>query len=1033
MLNALIKFSLSNRFLVLILTVVIMLSGLVVLRTIDIDVFPDLTAPTVTVITEAHGLEAVEVEKLITFQVETALNGSPQVRRIRSASMAGVSVVWVEFDWGTDIYRARQVVSEKLPQIQGRLPSDAEEPLLAPISSIMGEIMIIGLSSETLTPMELNTLATWEIVPRLKTISGVANVLALGGEHKEYQVLASPHKMKYYGVTLKELAEATFEANRNAAGGILNQYGNQYTIKSEGRAYTLQDLENSLVKKLKGAPIRIRDVSRVVVGAADKIGDGSVNGQPAVLLTIFKQPQINTLKLTDKILSTLHSLKLTLPSGLVIHDNVLRQADFVQASVRNLQKTLMEGAFFVSLILLLFLMNWRTTVISLVAIPISLFASILILDMLDYTINTMSLGGMAIAIGALVDDAIIDVENVFKRLRQNHRKNERKSIFLVIFEASVEVRSSIIIATLIIIVSFIPLFFLSGFEGRLLQPLGIAFITSLMASLVVALTLTPVLCSFLLTGNKILDKRPKGTLLEKWLRSGYQILLTQALRVPGRIVITTFLLLILSLIVLSRLGRSFLPDFNEGSLVINVVGPPSMSIYESNRVGTQMEKKLMAYPELGLVARRTGRAETDEHVMGVNSSELDAPFVLNGKSKHQFLTEIRKELSAVSGVDISIGQPVSHRIDHMLSGTRANVVIKIFGPELNQLYQFGNQINQLIQNVPGLVDLRVEQQIEVPQLRIEPNANLLAKYGLTKGELGDFVQTAFLGQSVSQVFEGQRSFDLVVRFEPESRGTFHEIALALIDAPESTKLPLEQLAQIESESTPFSISRENVQRKLVVSGNVSGRDLRGVVSDIRSIVEQSLKLPPGYRLEYGGQVESEERATEILLLASILAIVIIFVLLYYEFKTLQLAVLVMLNLPMALIGGILAVYFTSGIISIASTIGFISLFGIATRNGILLVTRYQNFRKADSEALPLIIEGSLDRIVPITMTALTTALALIPLVVAGGEPGNEIQSPMAAVILGGILTSWLLNVLVIPCAYYIFYDYLSIPDKSRFG
>lgn len=1022
MLNSLISFSLNNRLIVLLMTVILMVGGTYILRIMDIDVFPDLTAPTVTVLTEAHGLEAVEVERLVTYQVETTLNGAPHVRRIRSTSMDGISIVWVEFDWGTEIYKARQIISEKLAQVGGRLPLDVEEPFLAPIASIMGEIMLIGVNSDTLSPREVRTIADWNIVPQLKALQGVAHVLVIGGEKKQYQVLASPQRLEHYGVSLQELSEAVQEANLNTSGGLMTEFGNHYTIKSEGRIYSVEELESAMVKSVEGSPISISDVAEVKIGASDKIGDGSVNANPGVVITVLKQPQTNTLALTQLVTSTLEKMQDTLPKGLNIQSNIFRQSDFISASVSNLQRTLLEGAFFVIIVLFIFLFSWRTTLISIIAIPLSLVGTIVVLYYLGYTINTMSLGGMAIAIGALVDDAIIDVENVYKRLRENWRSDlSFAEMVKVIYHASVEIRSSIAIATMIIIVSFVPLFFLTGIEGRLLQPLGIAFILSLLVSLVVAVTLTPVLCSYLLAKGSVLTSNTEGTRLERALRLGYEKVLGHILKVPKLMVVITVSLLVLSIFFATKLGRSFLPEFSEGSLVISVVGRPGISIEESNRAGRLVEETLLSFPEVRIVSRRTGRAEADEHAQGVNASEVDAPFELKGRSKLQFLNEVRNALSRVPGVNVTIGQPIAHRIDHMLSGTRANIAIKVFGDDLGRLYQIGQRISELTGGVPGFVDVSVEQQIEVPQIRIVPNSTMLSAHGISKGDFAHFVETAFQGEVVSQVFEGQRSFDLVVRYEPKSRIGFDQIASALVDLPDGEKVRLDQVAEIKSVSTPLMVSRENVQRKLVVSGNVSGRDLRGVVLDIQQIIDSQLVLPTGYWIEYGGQFESEERASRLLLFSSILAVIAIYVLLYYEFKNLKLAAIVLANLPLALIGGILAVYFTTGIVSIASTIGFIGLFGIASRNGILLVSRYQALRFEHDDLAEVIRLGSLDRITPILMTSLTTALALIPLALAGGEPGNEIQSPMAVVILGGLLSSTFLNLFVIPCIYWLLY------------
>ncbi|WP_424963900.1 efflux RND transporter permease subunit [Ekhidna sp.] len=1019
MLNKILSISLQNRLMVLLGAVVLSVAGLYIARNMNVDVFPDLTAPTVTILTEAHGMESEEVEKLVTYQLETAMNGSPNVRRIRSSSAAGISIVWIEFDWGTDIYRARQIVSERIPMVRENLPSGVSTPTMAPISSIMGEVMLLGVRSDSLSPMELRTLANWTIRPRIKSIGGIANVIVIGGDYKQYQVLANPEKLKYYDVSLGELLEKVQESNVNAPGGFLNEYGNQYIIKGSGRAYSVEHLEEAVLKSVNGQTIKIREVAEVQIGAADKIGDGSLNADPAVILTISKQPDVNTLELTERLDEAIADLNNTLPESVEIKSHIFRQSNFIEASINNLNQTLLEGAFFVVIVLFIFLMNWRTTVISLLAIPISLLVSIIVLKMLGYTINTMSLGGMAIAIGALVDDAIIDVENVFKRLRENIRKPkaEQQPVLTVVKEASVEIRSSIIIATLIIIVSFVPLFFLSGMEGRLLQPLGIAFITSVLTSLIVAVTVTPVLCSYLLKSEKVLTRQAEGTKVERFLRARYVGVLERTLKFPKTVIGLTVGAFIISLILLTQLGRSFLPEFNEGSLVISAVGIPGMSLEESNKNGKLIEQLLLDMPEVDVVTRRTGRAELDEHAQGVNAAEIDVPFTLDGKSKEQFFEQVRTKLSVVPGVNITLGQPIAHRIDHMLSGTRANIAIKIFGDDLQRLFELGKSVETNINSIDGIADVAVDQQIEVPQIRITPKRQMLSAYGMTVGDLMEQVDVAFAGEKAGEIYEGQKYFDLIVRFKKESRSSMESIQAALVTLPNGGQITLDQLADVKSVSSPNTISRENVKRKIVVAANVQGRDLRGVVNEIQQIVDANIDLPEGYRVEYGGQFESEAKASQLLLITAVVAILIIFLLLYYEFQDVKLSFIVLINLPLALIGGILIVYFTSGIISIAATIGFISLFGIATRNGILLVSRYEDLRKEGLQGFELLKTGALDRLNPILMTAFTTGLALIPLALKGGEPGNEIQSPMAVVILGGLLSATLLNLIVIPCVY----------------
>jgi CzcA family heavy metal efflux pump len=879
--------------------------------------------------------------------------------------------------------------------------------------------MLLSLTSDSLAPMELRTIADWSIRPQLLAIGGVAQVIAIGGGYKQYQVLASPEKMKYFGVSLTELEQAAAASTRNASGGFINEYGNQYIIHGEGRTNSVEKIGQALIKMEGNNPIKIEDVAEVRIGAAPKIGDAAVAGKSSVILTLMKQPNANTLKLTERIDETMASLQKQLPAGVELNTHIFRQSYFIQASIDNLQKTLLEGAFFVSIVLFLFLLNWRTTVISLVAIPVSLLVTVIVLKLFGFTINTMSLGGMAIAIGALVDDAIIDVENIFKRLRENVGKpaGERQAALQIIFDASSEIRNSILIATLIIITAFIPLFFLSGMEGRLLQPLGVSFIVAIFTSLFVAVTLTPVMSSYLLVNEKRLQRQANGSWAERAVASGYRKILGLVLKFPRLVILSSVVLFAISIFLLTGLGRSFLPEFNEGSLVISVVTPPGTSLEESNKTGALVEEFMLEMPEVSITSRRTGRAEMDEHAQGVNASEIDVPFTLSDRSEAEFLEDVRNKLSVVPGANITIGQPIAHRIDHMLSGTRANIAIKIFGTDLNKLFSTGNQIKKQIESIPGLVDLNVEQQIEVPQLRILPNRVMLAKYGVKLGDFMDFIDVAFAGERVGQVFEGQRSFDLVVRYNEQNRNTAEAIKNTLLDTPNGQKIPLHYVATVDVTGNPYSVNRENVQRKIVVSANVAGRDLRSVVNDIRAAVDENINLPEGYRVEYGGQFESEERATRLLMITSIGAILLIFLLLYMEFNDLRLAGIVLMNLPLALIGGVFIVYFTTGIISIASTIGFISLFGIAARNGILLVSRYQVLQEEGRNLQDTIVEGSLDRLNPILMTALTTGLALIPLALAGGDAGNEIQSPMAIVILGGLISSTFLNLAVIPAIF----------------
>jgi CzcA family heavy metal efflux pump len=1021
MLNKIVRFSLNNRLIIVFASCLLLAYGSYIAVNMEVDVFPDLTAPTVVVLTEAHGMAPEEIEMLVTFKVETAVNGATNVRRVRSSSSTGISIVWVEFEWGTDIYQARQIVAEKIAAVSEQMPEGAGNPTLAPQSSIMGEIMLISVTSEKTNLMELRSISDWSIRPALLSIGGVSQVSVIGGDYKQYQIQASPNKMSYYNVSLKELVETCKNINQNASGGFLNEYYQEYIIRGLGRTSDINEIGNSVVKVENGFPVKLEDVAEIKIAPSVKIGDGSLNGKPAVIMTVMKQPGTNTLELTDKIDASLDELTKNLPKDILVNTNIFRQADFINASISNINKTLIEGSIFVVIILIIFLMNVRATIISLIAIPISLVAAVLTLKWLGLTINTMSLGGMAIAIGALVDDAIIDVENVFKRLKENSLKpvSEQANKLEVVYHASIEIRPSVINATFIIIAAFIPLFFLSGMEGRLLAPLGIAFIVSLFASLIVAITLTPVLCSYLLTDDDILAKQARGNKFINILKDLYKVSLERALGFRKIIVTLSVILFLVSLLIMSFLGRSFLPEFNEGSLVISAVTLPGTSLEESNKIGVMIEKTLLTIPEIHTTTRRTGRSELDEHAQGVNSSEIDAPFELDFRSRDEFMETVRSRLSGITGVNITIGQPIGHRIDHMLSGTRANIAIKLYGSDLNKLFTIANQIRDQISPIEGLVDLSVEQQVEIPQIQIKAKREMLTRYGISIADYIEFIDIAFAGEEVSQIFEGNRSYELLLRFENPLNNSIENIKNTLIDTYDGKKVPLYYVADIVSTTGPNTINRENVQRKIVISANVSGRDQKSVVEDIQKKINDNIKLPDEYRIEYGGQFESEEEASKTLLIMSLFSLVIIFLLLYQEFKDFKISGIILINLPLALIGGIFAIYFTSGIISIPSIIGFITLFGIATRNGILLVSRYKALKHEGLNLHERIVKGSLDRLNPILMTALSAGLALIPLAVSGDMPGNEIQSPMAKVILGGLLTSTFLNLIVVPVVYYL--------------
>ena len=1020
MLNRIIKLSLRNRLVVLLGAVLLLIAGLYTAKNTDVDVFPDLNAPTVVVMTEANGMAPEEVERLVTFPIETAVNGATGVRRVRSSSTTGFSVVWVEFDWGTDIYRARQIVSEKTAVVEEMLPDGVGSPTLGPQSSILGELMFVSLTADSTSLQDLRTIADWTVRPRLLATGGVAQVSVLGGEVREYQILLNPGRMRHYGVSLDEVCEAVDGMNGNVAGGILYEYGNEYIIRGVLASDNVGTLAGSLVKTTASGPVLLGNVAEVKIGnSRPKMGTASHDGKPCVMVTVTKQPNTSTVDLTAKIDTVLMELGKTLPRDVKVSSDIYRQERFINSSIDNVMKSLYEGGLFVVIVLFLFLMNVRATVISLITIPLSLLVSVLTLHLLGLTINTMSLGGMAIAIGSLVDDAIVDVENVYRRLRENSSlpPGFRQSTLTVIFNASKEVRLPILNSTLIIVASFVPLFFLSGMEGRLLVPLGIAFVTALGASTLVALTLTPVLCSYLLAG-----RRPgSGKLLTepyvaRKLKTAYGRLLGRALTRHRQVLAVTAVLTVVAIVGFATLGRSFLPPFNEGSFTIGVSTLPGISLEESDRIGHRVEEALLAIPEVQTVGRKTGRAELDAHALGVNDSELEVPFVLGDRSKQEVMDDIRARLAAIPGIAVEVGAPVTHRIDAMLSGTRANIAIKVFGPDLGTLYSLGKQIEEAVKDIDGIADLNVERQVERPQLRIEPRREMLARYGVTLPQFARMVGVLLGGQVVSQVYEGEKSFDLTLKVADADRMTAADIAAITVDA-NGAKVPLGTLANITSAMGPNTINRENVARKLVVSANVSGRDLLGVVNDIRERIDAEVAMPEDYHVEYGGQFESERTASRTLLVTSVFSIAAIFLLLFNEFRSVRQASVILLNLPLALIGGVLVLWLSGGVVSIPATIGFISLFGIATRNGMLLVSRYNDLRAEGYTLTESVMHGSIDRLNPILMTALSSALALVPMALGGELPGNEIQSPMAKVILGGLFTSTLLNAFIIPIMY----------------
>ena len=1025
MLNKIIGFSLQNRILVLVASVLLLIGGTYTAMHTEVDVFPDLNAPTVVIMTEANGMAAEEVEQLVTFPVETAVNGATGVRRVRSSSTNGFSVVWVEFDWDTDIYLARQIVSEKLAVVSESLPANVGKPTLGPQSSILGEMLIVGLTADSTSMLDLRTIADWTIRPRLLSTGGVAQVAVLGGDIKEYQVQLDPERMRHYGVTLSEVMNITREMNLNANGGVLYEYGNEYIVRGVLSTDKVDQIAKAVVRSngVSGAPILLEDIADVQVGAKlPKLGTASERGKHAVLLTVTKQPATSTLELTDKLEASLQDLQKNLPADVKVSTDIFRQSRFIESSIGNVQKSLLEGGIFVVIVLFLFLANIRTTVISLVTLPLSLIASILALHYMGFTINTMSLGGMAIAIGSLVDDAIVDVENVYKRLHENRLKpaGEQLPILEVVFNASKEVRMPILNSTLIIIVSFVPLFFLSGMEGRMLVPLGIAFIVALAASTVVALTVTPVLCSYLLVKEKIKKQNNENSdsAVARKMKQWYGSALTFVLGHKKGVLGGTIGLFVVALGCFFTLGRSFLPPFNEGSFTINISSLPGISLEESDKMGHRAEELLLSIPEIQTVARKTGRAELDEHALGVNVSEIEAPFELKDRSRSELVAEVREKLGTIVGANVEIGQPISHRIDAMLSGTKANIAIKLFGDDLNRMFTLGNEIKSAIQGIPGIADLNVEQQIERPQLVISPKREMLAKYGISLPEFSEFVNVCLAGEAVSQVYEKGKSFDLTVRVKDNLRDEMEKIRNLMIDTGDGQKIPLNYVAEIRSAMGPNTISRENVKRKIVISANVADRDLRSVVNDIQAQVDAQIKLPEGYHIEYGGQFESEQAASRTLALTSFMSIVVIFLLLYHEFRNVKESAIILINLPLALIGGVFALLITTGEVSIPAIIGFISLFGIATRNGMLLISHYNHLQQEEGYGVyDSVIRGSLDRLNPILMTALSSALALIPLALSGDLPGNEIQSPMAKVILGGLLTSTFLNGFIIPIVY----------------
>ena len=1022
MLEGMIRWSIKNRLVVLAGILMSLGLGLFVSLQLPVDVFPELTAPTVTLLTEAHSMAPEEVETLVTFPIETALNGAPGVRRVRSSSGIGISVVWVEFDWGTNIYNARQIVSEKLQLVSNNLPPGIQPPVMAPISSIMGEIILIGLTGPPEKLMEMRTLADWVIRRRLLAISGVSQVVPIGGQVRQFQVHLDAGKMRHLGVTLEEVVKAVEASSQNSSGGFYAEMGREFLIRGIGRVHNIGELGMTPVTTHQGAPVLLSQLGEVKIGAKVRRGTASVNVDEAVILSVQKQPQANTLELTGRIDEVLNDIEESLPPGIKIERNIFRQADFIDTAIENVIEALRDGAILVVVILFLFLMNFRTTFISAVAIPLSLIVTVFALKLWGTSINTMTLGGMAIAIGALVDDAIIGVENVFRRLREDRQRaaEQRQPPAELIFKASTEVRYPILFATFIVTVVFVPLFALSGLEGRMLKPLGVSYTVSVFASLLVALTVTPALCMYLLPNSAAIGRDDESWVV-RHLKQLYAPLLRFSMRHHYGVVISCGVLVLATLLLVPLMGRSFLPEFNEGTLTVSMVTLPGTALGKSDELGSQAEEIMLSNPEIISTARRTGRAELDEHAQEVNAAEIDVRFRLEDRTREELLADLRNQLATLPGTNFSIGQPISHRLDHMLSGTRAAIAIKLFGPDLLRLRALAEQIRSAIEGVPGVVDLQVEQQAHVPQVQLHYDRQMIGRAGLSLSEVTMAVDVGLNGEVVGQIMDDQRAFDLLVRFNEESRSSLAQIRQATLATRGEGVIQLQQLADIRIDAGSNLISRENVQRKIVIQSNVAGRDLRSTVDEIRRVVSERVNLPQDYYVVYGGQFESEEEASRVIGLLTLVAVLAVFFILYLAFGKIRLAVLIMVNLPLALIGGIVAVFAVGGILSIASMVGFVTLIGVATRNGILMVSHYQTLLQEGKSLKEAVYQGSLERLSPILMTALTTGLALLPLAAAGGQPGNEIQSPLAIVVLGGLLTSTFLNMIAVPALCVRFY------------
>ncbi|HMQ04369.1 MAG TPA: efflux RND transporter permease subunit [Pyrinomonadaceae bacterium] len=1057
--NAIIKWALQNRLIVVAIASLLLVWGGYIAFNLPVDVFPDLNKPTITILTEAEGLAPEEVETQVSYPIETVMNGVPGVTRVRSQSGIGLSIVYVEFDWGTDIYRNRQLVAEKLTEAREQLP-DGVSPFLAPISSIMGEIMLISITSADgkTSPLDVRTLADWTVRPRLLTIGGISQVIPIGGGVKQYQALVSPQKLAQFGITIEDVSTALEKSNANSTGGFVDAQSQEYLVRNLGRFYSIEELMNTVVAYRNNTPIRLADVATVEFGPKIKRGDAGSNGQPAVIMSVQKQPGASTIELTEKVETAIRELQVTLPPDIVINTNLFRQSNFIESSIGNVVEALRDGAILVTIVLFLFLLNFRTTAITLTAIPLSFVVTFLVLWAFGISINTMTLGGLAVAIGELVDDAIVDIENIFRRLRENYSLPNPRPSLEVIYYASLEIRSSIVFATIIVALVFLPLFMLTGVEGRLLAPLGLAYITSLVASLFVSLTVTPVLASYLIpqlfkrvNGRGLMagwlsklkarfspKDRLDGSLDEglenqtghsekdsfvvRWLKKWDERLLHWTLRHPYKVIVGAALLFVMTMATLPFVGTSFLPEFNEGTLTINVLAQPGTSLVESNRIGTISEKLILEVPEVVSTGRRTGRAELDEHAEGVHYTEIDVDLKESDRSRDEILADIRKQLSVVPGVSVNVGQPISHRLDHLQSGVRAQIAVKLFGDDLSVLRSKAEEIRNVMATVEGAADVQIEKQVLIPQIRFNVERAKAAQYGLQPGEITDTLETALNGRTVSQAIEGARRYDVVVRFDDASRNSLDALRNATVDTPQGAQIPVSAVATIENLPGPNQILRENTQRRIVISANTADRDLGSVVGDMQNRVAAQVTLPQGYFLEFGGQFQASQEATRTLSLLTVFSLIAIFFLLIKALGDWRSALQVMINIPLALIGAVAALLLSGGVFSIATLVGFISLVGITSRNGIMMISHYLHLMREEGENFTeeMIIRGSLERLVPVMMTALTAGLSLVPFVLAADAPGKEILHPLAVVVIGGILTATLLDQVVTPAVFYKF-------------